>query len=110
MHHHSSLFSGLVLLALCAQVRAQTPRAFEQAAMLSYDAKDYYAAYKYYDRVLEMEPNRADIALRCAESAALYGALAEAERYYDTALKSGTLTSSKRPVALSGMAQIKKNT
>lgn len=109
MHHHSSLFSGLVLLALCAQVRAQTPRAFEQAAMLSYDAKDYYAAYKYYDRVLEMEPNRADIALRCAESAALYGALAEAERYYDTALKSGTLTSSKRPVALSGMAQIKKN-
>jgi outer membrane protein OmpA-like peptidoglycan-associated protein len=62
-----------------ATVAAQTPRAYENAADNAMEAKDYYAAMQYFEKVLEMEPNRLDVSYRYADAARQFGAYGQAE-------------------------------
>lgn len=71
-----------LFLALKNVGNAQTPRAFEHAANKAFEAKDYYSALKYYEKVLEMTPDRADVQHRHADAARLFGAYAVAEASY----------------------------
>lgn len=66
-------------LALAVSANAQTPRAYENAANNAMEAKDYYAAMQYYEKVLEMEPNRLDVSYRYADAARQFGAYGQAE-------------------------------
>ena len=88
---------------------AQTPRAFEQAAMAAFEVRDYYAAFKYYGKVLEMEPARTDVMVKYADAARLYGAFKDAEVHYETALNADNAAGGKYHTALFGLATVKKN-
>jgi tetratricopeptide (TPR) repeat protein len=87
---------------------AQSPRAFEQAADAAFEARDYYAAFKYYGNVLQIEPTRTDIAVRYADAARLYGAYRDAEQHYEAALATEN-AGSKYHTALFGLAVVKKH-
>lgn len=88
---------------------AQTPRAFEQAAQVALERNDYYTAFKYYGKVLEMEPLRTDVMVQYADAARLYGAYRDAELYYENALKANNTAGGKYNSALFGLALVKKN-
>jgi tetratricopeptide (TPR) repeat protein len=105
---HSSFIIACCAWLLPISSVAQSPRAFEEAAVSAYESKDYYAAFKYYGKVLEMEPERMDIAARYADAARLYGAYRDAEQHYEIVLaaeQSGTWYHS----ALYGLAEVKKH-
>jgi tetratricopeptide (TPR) repeat protein len=102
----------LTILLLCSgcvlSLDAQTPRAFEQAALSAFESRDYYAAFKYYGEVLRMEPARNDVQVRYADAARLYGAFKDAERHYETAL-SAQLAGANYHEAVYGLALVKKH-
>jgi tetratricopeptide (TPR) repeat protein len=102
------LISTLLIATTALSVVAQSPRAFEEAAVASFEAKDYYAAFKYYGKVLEMEPNRTDITVKYADAARLYGAYHDAEQHYEVALASN-LAGAEYHKALFGLAVVKKH-
>jgi tetratricopeptide (TPR) repeat protein len=66
-------------IVLAASAGAQTPRAYENAADNAMEAKDYYAAMQYFEKVLEMEPTRLDVSYRYADAARQFGAYGQAE-------------------------------
>lgn len=98
-----------VCCCVATQSYAQTPRAYEQAANVAYETKDYYAAYKYYGKVLEMEPTRTDIMVHYADAARRYGAFRDAELHYETALSADNAAAGKYHHAIYGLALVKKN-
>ncbi len=100
------IFSTLLTTVL---LQAQTPRAFEQAATVALEQHDYYAAFKYYGKVLEMEPKRTDIMVRYADAARLYGAYRDAEVHYEQALGADNAAAGKYHSALFGLALVKKS-
>lgn len=99
----------LLLLSGAVSLWGQSPRAFEQAAASAYEVRDYYAALKYYGKVLEMEPARADIMVLYAEAARHYGAYREAEIQYESALNLDQSAGGKYQTALFGLALVKKS-
>ncbi len=101
-----SILSTLFVTVL---IHAQTPRAFEQAAAVALEQHDYYAAFKYYGKVLEMEPKRTDILVRYADAARMYGAYRDAEVHYEQALSADNAAGGKYHSALLGLALVKKN-
>lgn len=103
------LFILSIVCCVDTQSYAQTPRAYEQAANVAYETKDYYAAFKYYGKVLEMEPKRTDIMVRYADAARLYGAFRDAELHYEIALNADNAAGGKYHTALFGLALVKKN-
>jgi tetratricopeptide (TPR) repeat protein len=105
---YRSILTILVLFSAHAYVCAQTPRAYEQAALAAFESRDYYAAFKYYGEVLRMEPTRTDMQVRYADAARLYGAYRDAERHYEIAM-AAQLAGSNYHEALYGLALVKKN-
>lgn len=103
---------SIIILAFCCMtlgLSAQSPRAFEQAATAAFEVHDYYAAFKYYGKVLELEPGRTDIMVRYADAARLYGAFRDAELHYEAALNSDNSAAVKYHAALYGLAMVKKS-
>jgi tetratricopeptide (TPR) repeat protein/outer membrane protein OmpA-like peptidoglycan-associated protein len=68
---------------LCNNLLAQTPHAFENAAKQAAESKDYYSAMQYYQKVLQIDPNRVDVSYRYADAALEYGAYKQAETYFE---------------------------
>lgn len=74
-------------VAYAAALNSQTLRAYEHAATNAMEARNYYAAMQYYEKVLEMEPSRLDASYRYADAARQFGAFGKAEAYYERTLK-----------------------
>lgn len=91
---------------LAGKAGAQTPRAYENAADNAMEAKDYYAAMQYFEKVLEMEPNRLDVSYRFADAARQFGAYGQAEVLLQQTLDADK--SGKFPEAPFRLAHIKK--
>lgn len=101
------LFLSVCLAGLSWGVDAQTPRAYENAASAAFESQDYHSALKYYQKVLEMEPGRADILFRAADAARLFGAFVLAEKYYQQTLSLDF--NGQYPKTTFGLATVKKH-
>lgn len=73
----------LVFFGLCVSgIQAQTLNAYIKGAKEALEKKDYYSAYNYFRIAHEIEPNNVEITYQLAESARLYSAFTNAEKYY----------------------------
>ncbi|MBK8556622.1 MAG: tetratricopeptide repeat protein [Lewinellaceae bacterium] len=96
----------ILLWSLLPQAMAQTPRAYETAAVAAFAAKDYYAAMKYYEQALDIEPDRADLRFHFADAARMFGALSKAEQSYEKVVADQQFKD--LGAAIYGLAMVKK--
>ncbi len=68
---------------------AQTLKAYEKAGWEAYEQKNFFAAIKHFNVVLDVQSNRADILFAYAESARQFGAYKIAEEGYEKLASSG---------------------
>lgn len=73
---------GVIGLCLPITMKAQSFRAFENAAVRAFEQKDYYSSMEYYNQILIGEPERLDILYKYAESARLFNAYTSAASTY----------------------------
>ena len=88
-------------------IHAQSLRAYVKAADNSFKSGDYFTAYVYYRKILDVEPERTDIYFKYAESARLFQAYRVAEDAYRNITESKD--ADKFPLALYWLASMKKN-
>jgi tetratricopeptide (TPR) repeat protein len=73
----------IICLFLLTDAAAQSKRAFLEAANAAYEAKNYYAALKFYNEVLAFDETDADIIFKAAESARYFDSYKLAAKKYD---------------------------
>ena len=94
------------LLLVFNQLDAQSPRVYEREAAKKLEAKDFYSAMAYYGIVLEMQPQRTDMAFGYAEAARQFGAYGAAEQQYAKVVAAPE--AGAYPTAVFQLAEMKK--
>ncbi len=83
--YKSILIAGVFVMCAMSVLHGQTRQAFINAAEESFEEKNYYAALKYYQEVLEFKNPTAQMYYKAAESARNFFAFEIARDYYESA-------------------------
>jgi len=77
----------IILLGFWGSLFSQTQKAWEEAAVKSFEFKDYYSALVYWQNALEFDETRLDLVYKCAESARNINSYRLAAKYYEQVVK-----------------------
>jgi len=102
------IFLAVLAIIISTQATAQTFSAFLREAENSFAQKDYYAALFYFSEAVDIEPDRADVLYKYAESARLFDAFSLADSLFQQVRDIDTLATKEYPLATFYQAGMKK--